>query len=375
MKFCPNCGKELGDEAVFCTGCGAGIGNAASSNPPASTSGAYDASNTAGAPVQNGSYQQGGAPQGQPYYQNAPQGQPYYQNTPYPGGPAYPGGPGGGKKTLPIIIAVVAAVVVIGGVITAFLLLSNKNNTSLSGGPGTSANVRPPADTATPVVTDMSIPQALADFDTDTADNILAAFEEIGLDANAISNFDTYSEADVGTVYTFTYKGSVVDLLVYSDGSVYSIETKGTQVYLEGYESYSISSYLGGTTHYDESYPDSGYVFYKDEQDIDGALLVTTKPGNDYAVEIISSDGQTLISAFYMQGGETEYLMGLPTGTYEIRYAAGPTWYNTDELFGDDTVYFVLDKQVTVTQSEGNPIVLDAAGGGTSASPITYDEF
>ena len=105
-------------------------------------------------------------------------------------------------------------------------------------------------------------------YDDYTADDILYAFEDIGLDTTYAQDFYYFGEWLDGYIYSFTYQDSVIDLLMTYDDTVFSVETYGVQVYLAGYESYWLDDYLGATTHYDESYPDDAYVFYLYDTDV-----------------------------------------------------------------------------------------------------------
>ena len=91
-----------------------------------------------------------------------------------------------------------------------------------------------------------------SEFDDETVTNIKAAFSAVGADASLLKNLDYYADWFEGEVYSFTYKSSsVVDMFLYDDGRVFSIETNGVQIYLEGYVPFKIGDYLGAKTHFD----------------------------------------------------------------------------------------------------------------------------
>lgn len=403
MRFCTNCGKELDDITAFCTGCGTATGTSSADTAQYGSSGIYTSatsgtsgtytqsaapSNQGGAYYQNaapgGSYYQASTPPNQenPYYQAGmpnSQGVPNYQNSPYGGAPQYPGGRPGNNKALIIVIAAIVSVALIGvGIFTYFKLSGRKNTTSLSDNNSAStstASSKPSDGDSEDSDSDDTDSGGLTLLDAKTQDNVIAACEEIGLDYKKIKNFESYSEGEEGSVYTFTYKGSVVDLFLYKNGTVFSIETGGTQVYLDGYESYSIDEYLGGTTHYDESYPSNGYVFFKTEQDVDSDITIQTSSDLDYAIELINANDDSLVIAFYAQAGGPCY-MSVPAGDYYIRYAAGAAWRDSSELFGPDTLYYTSDSVYSVDPDNTSTIILDIYGGtGIPSTQISKDEF
>jgi hypothetical protein len=67
-------------------------------------------------------------------------------------------------------------------------------------------------------------------------------------------------------------------------------------------------------------------------------LEIKTRAGNNYYIKIIdTSTNKTALTAYIVGGLSFETKM--PLGTYEIRYAAGDTWYGTDYYFGPDTAF------------------------------------
>lgn len=67
-------------------------------------------------------------------------------------------------------------------------------------------------------------------------------------------------------------------------------------------------------------------------------LEIRTRYGNNYYIKIVNtSTNQAALTAYVVGGRPFEVLM--PLGTYEIRYAAGDTWYGTEHYFGPDTAF------------------------------------
>ena len=52
----------------------------------------------------------------------------------------------------------------------------------------------------------------------------------------------------------------------------------------------------------------------------------------------------------FIRGGERLETL-LPLGSYELRYAAGKTWYGTEHLFGPDTAYSRADERLDFRES------------------------
>jgi hypothetical protein len=66
-------------------------------------------------------------------------------------------------------------------------------------------------------------------------------------------------------------------------------------------------------------------------------LGIKSSAGSNYYVKLVNLRGQTTMTAFVRGGQYFEMLV--PLGTYELRYAAGDTWYGEHLLFGHNTTY------------------------------------
>lgn len=422
MRFCTNCGKELSDDALFCTGCGTSVatpsGTVDTTPPPAGEPVAQETPPSVGPTISSSSnqYTQGGAPyqssvqnpqagafyqgetnnlQSGPYYQGGqgPQSSPYYQgSTPNPYvAPNYSAGKPGSNKIALIIVAIIVAIALIGGGIFLLSKLSSKNdddssisdNNSNSNSTDNDEVILPSievsdsyqdsTDTTTP--TEPVAGDAFSMFDADTADNIMYACEDIGLDVNLITDMQSYGSWYVGSVYTFMYKNSVIDMFLNEDETVYSIETGGIQIYLMGYESYLMEDYLGYVTHYDEVTPDTGYVFFYNGYDVDSTVTVETSSDMDYVIEFLDANTGDLAIAFYVKAGSV-WSMAVPTGDYIIQYAAGSYWDGIENIFGSGTLFYSADSTYAVYPENENIITLDIFGGtGIPSTEITGSEF
>ncbi len=67
-------------------------------------------------------------------------------------------------------------------------------------------------------------------------------------------------------------------------------------------------------------------------------LEIKTRTGNNYYIKVVNVvDNQAILAAYIIGGHPFE--VKVPLGAYEIRYAAGDTWYGTEHYFGPDTAY------------------------------------
>lgn len=72
-------------------------------------------------------------------------------------------------------------------------------------------------------------------------------------------------------------------------------------------------------------------------------LELKTRYGSNYYIKVVNvSTNQTVLTA-YIAGGRP-FEVQMPLGTYEIRYAAGDTWYGTPHYFGPDTSFSKADE-------------------------------
>lgn len=107
-------------------------------------------------------------------------------------------------------------------------------------------------------------------------------------------------------------------------------------------------------------------------------LGIKTEYGNDYYVKLVDMGGRTIMT-MYIEGGR--YFEGkVPLGTFEMRYAAGKTWYGTKYHFGPETVYAKADKQLKFTSNSSGysgytvELILQR-DGNLSTSPMSRVAF
>jgi hypothetical protein len=104
-----------------------------------------------------------------------------------------------------------------------------------------------------------------------------------------------------------------------------------------------------------------------------------TSYGQNYFVKLVYAGTNTEAASYYVEGGATADFLA-PLGTYELRYAAGQTWYGDTELFGPDTAYAkavgTFDFVDDGTQYTGYTVELILQeGGNLSTQGISRSEF
>lgn len=113
--------------------------------------------------------------------------------------------------------------------------------------------------------------------------------------------------------------------------------------------------------------PETGRVIDRPGQNTIAPLRVTVAAGDDYFIKVVRPDDQRTVISFYVRGGES-WETEVPTGRYEIRYAAGQGWYGSPCLFGEDTVTAKADQLLSFTRQgqyvEGHSIRLILQRGG-----------
>ncbi len=112
-------------------------------------------------------------------------------------------------------------------------------------------------------------------------------------------------------------------------------------------------------------------------------LLIRTTPGFDYYVKLANPGDDSdvpPVMALYISGGDSFETL-VPLGTYEIRYAAGHTWYGEVERFGkEETRYSKADRLFKFAfdgeQYSGFTVeLIMQSNGNLPVSTISADQF
>ncbi len=78
----------------------------------------------------------------------------------------------------------------------------------------------------------------------------------------------------------------------------------------------------------------------------DAPFKITTKPGGHHLVKLVNLDGTSETITIFIQDGETIKAV-IPTGTYQMRIAAGNKWYGYEKYFGKEGSYSQAKENLT----------------------------
>ena len=107
-------------------------------------------------------------------------------------------------------------------------------------------------------------------------------------------------------------------------------------------------------------------------------LTLENKSAANYYVKIIKSGASKPAVSFFVRGKQSATI-SLAPGSYEIRYAAGDTWYGTSDYFGSQGSYglFTNKNQSTsfsFNQGYAYSLTLNtSSGGGSTVGTKTID--
>lgn len=225
-------------------------------------------------------------------------------------------------------------------------------------------------------------PTRSGDAQSSGADNedAIDLFEEFGVDPDAPRTFDNSSPLSRTEI---CYLQERLTLTEEYDGAVDGLDGPGTKSAIESFRSRNEVSAAGASAGVLEAAryygpervtrtpadrrPETGRVIDRPGQSTIAPLRVTVAAGADYFVKLVRPEDQRTVISFYVRGGES-WETEVPTGRYEIRYAAGQGWYGLPCLFGEDTVTAKADQLLSFTRNgqyvEGHSIRLILQRGG-----------
>jgi len=100
--------------------------------------------------------------------------------------------------------------------------------------------------------------------------------------------------------------------------------------------------------------PASGILFSNKEGKKYATLEISTDPGPDYFLIITPEAGGAPEIIAFITGGES-LTCKLPTGSYELRYAAGESWYGKKYFFGPRGTYFQVSTPIDLKPTHETP--------------------
>jgi hypothetical protein len=95
--------------------------------------------------------------------------------------------------------------------------------------------------------------------------------------------------------------------------------------------------------------PTSGQVRSFTTQTRIAPFQIKAAQGSHCLLKLVNSRNKATALTIFVQGG-TAVNIRAPLETYEVRYAAGETWYGDDLLFGPGTSYSKADKTFAFNQ-------------------------
>jgi DnaJ domain len=116
----------------------------------------------------------------------------------------------------------------------------------------------------------------------------------------------------------------------------------------------------------------------------DAALLaplrvVTAAGSPNYYVKVVDWERHVARLVFFVRSGQS-VTVSVPTGAYELRYAAGEKWYGEEYLFGPETMYRRADEQFDF-RAEGEKVsgftveLIKQINGNLRETPIKPSDF
>ena len=111
----------------------------------------------------------------------------------------------------------------------------------------------------------------------------------------------------------------------------------------------------------------------------DAPLGIKTRAGKDYYVKVVDWSSKAEVMTAFIRGG-SPFETTVPIGSYEIKYAAGLTWYGPFLDFGESATYSRCDDRFDFTRTfdsyNGYTIELILQeNGNLKTDPISADEF
>lgn len=100
--------------------------------------------------------------------------------------------------------------------------------------------------------------------------------------------------------------------------------------------------------------PTPGILFASKEGKKSSTLEISTSPGLDYFLIITPEAGGAPELIAFITGGES-LTCKLPTGSYDLRYAAGDSWYGKKYFFGPRGAYFRASSPIDLKPTHETP--------------------
>lgn len=124
------------------------------------------------------------------------------------------------------------------------------------------------------------------------------------------------------------------------------------------------------------SAPASGLIMmYTKGPDSSPLEIKTPAEETDYYIKLVRVGNSSPAMTIFVNGGDTVEL-DVPYGTYEMRYAAGTTWYGEEYLFGPSTQYSAMDDTFEFNDLGGWTVeLIPQTNGNLTETTLDASEF
>lgn len=125
----------------------------------------------------------------------------------------------------------------------------------------------------------------------------------------------------------------------------------------------------------EQPFPASGSIRMFRSVDRNSPFEIKSVYGANYLLKLVDWNTKAPVMTIFVRGGQTTEV-DVPSGTYEIRYASGTTWYGEAHLFGPGTSCSKADSKFSFSPGNGYTITLyKVANGNLHTSYMSANEF
>lgn len=125
--------------------------------------------------------------------------------------------------------------------------------------------------------------------------------------------------------------------------------------------------------------PGNGTWWKYTSEELIAPLRISVSEGHHYYVKVTEAFTDEPVLTVFIRSGQT-IEVDVPTGSYDLKYAIGDTWYGRQHLFGPETEYLeandTFNFEIIGQRVRGHRIELIVQeGGNLSTAPIPESEF
>lgn len=120
--------------------------------------------------------------------------------------------------------------------------------------------------------------------------------------------------------------------------------------------------------------PASGQIYRNPNYSKKTCPLTIKAPKDGYSTFIKIYHSGTLVSSVFIASGK-KVTVNLPAGTYELREAAGKTWFGQNEAFGDEDAYYGASGELKLKKGYICTLSLRVKKGNMDSTEIERSDF